>query len=94
LVIEIPGAGYKLLSIIMGQICAYVLTKPTTYYWDTCACHAVLNSLGGDILDLSTLEPLRYKPGHGTKECCNMGGMLAYRDTNIKDDILKIININ
>ena len=41
------GAGYKLLCVVMGVADAYVLSKSSTYKWDTCAPHAILNAIGG-----------------------------------------------
>ncbi|XP_066903739.1 inositol polyphosphate 1-phosphatase, partial [Halyomorpha halys] len=64
-IVEIAGAGFKLLNIILGQVCGYVLSKPTSYLWDICACHAVLESIGGGIIDFTNLNPIEYK---GKKE--------------------------
>ena len=47
------GAGYKILCVVDGQVGAYLLSKPSTFKWDTCAPHAILNSLGGGLIDLS-----------------------------------------
>lgn len=88
---EVPGAGYKLLSIITGEACGYVLSKPTTFLWDLCACHAILESIGGGILNFSTLEPIQYKGGKGVEECCNKGGILAYRNEKIKRDLIQTL---
>ena len=41
------GAGYKLLCVVTGLADAYVLSKSSTYKWDTCAPHAILNAIGG-----------------------------------------------
>ena len=45
------GAGYKLLCVALGLADVYILSKPSTHYWDTCAPHAILKSLGGGIID-------------------------------------------
>lgn len=91
--IELAGAGYKLLKIITGEVDAYVLTKPTTFWWDTCACQAILKSLGGDIISLATLRPIEYREGKGVKECCNDGGIIAYRSEEVKNDLIRILDL-
>uniref|UniRef100_A0A0A9WUI3 Inositol polyphosphate 1-phosphatase n=2 Tax=Lygus hesperus TaxID=30085 RepID=A0A0A9WUI3_LYGHE len=91
--IELAGAGYKLLKIITGEVCAYVLSKPTTFLWDTCACNAILEAQGGGIINYSTLEPLRYRAGQGVKECCNDGGIIAYRNDEIINHLIQILNL-
>lgn len=44
------GAGYKLLCVIDGFADAYILSKGSTYKWDTCAPHAILLSMNGSIV--------------------------------------------
>ncbi|CAH1239080.1 INPP1 [Branchiostoma lanceolatum] len=46
------GAGYKMLCVIDRLVDAYVLTKSSTYKWDTCGPHAILRALGGGMVDL------------------------------------------
>ncbi|XP_035687917.1 inositol polyphosphate 1-phosphatase-like [Branchiostoma floridae] len=46
------GAGYKMLCVIDRLVDAYLLTKSSTYKWDTCGPHAILRSLGGGMVDL------------------------------------------
>lgn len=91
-IIEIAGAGFKLLNIILGQVCAYILSKPTSYLWDICACHAVLESINGGIIDFNNLSPIKYK-GKEEINCCNGGGILAYRNTDIRDDIIETLKL-
>ncbi|KAM7359319.1 inositol polyphosphate 1-phosphatase-like isoform 2-T6 [Cochliomyia hominivorax] len=45
------GAGHKALKVITGEVDAYVLSKGSTFKWDTCAPQAILRSLNGDIID-------------------------------------------
>ena len=45
------GAGYKILCVIEGHVDAYILTKGSTFKWDTCGPQAILRSLGGGIVD-------------------------------------------
>ena len=41
-VVEAGGAGYKILSVVLGLADLYVTAKPSTYKWDSCAGHAIL----------------------------------------------------
>ncbi|KAK9504452.1 hypothetical protein O3M35_010778 [Rhynocoris fuscipes] len=92
-IIEIAGAGSKLLSIILGEVYAYVLSKPTTYMWDICAGHAILRSLGGDIIEYSSLKPIKYTGTVGIKDSCNSAGIIAFRDLSIKDNIIDVLGL-
>ncbi|ELT90747.1 hypothetical protein CAPTEDRAFT_155188 [Capitella teleta] len=48
---HVAGAGYKILSVIDGQAEAYLLTRGSTFKWDTCGPQALLMALGGGIVD-------------------------------------------
>ncbi|KAI5698089.1 hypothetical protein M8J75_001536 [Diaphorina citri] len=52
-VLPLPGAGYKILSVILNKCDVYLCSKPSTYVWDTLACQAILESmtLGGSIVE-------------------------------------------
>ena len=41
-VVKAGGAGYKILSVILGWADLYVTARPSTYKWDSCAGHAIL----------------------------------------------------
>lgn len=47
---EAAGAGYKMLTVIEGLADAYVLTKNSTFKWDTCGPQAILKSVGGGLI--------------------------------------------
>ena len=76
------GAGYKILKVIENDASIYFLSKNTTFKWDTCAGQAILNSIGGDVIDLQASirkkKPisLTYKDGD---DKCNQNGLIAYR---------------
>lgn len=76
------GAGYKILKVIENDASIYFLTKNSTFKWDTCAGQAILNSIGGDVIDLQASirkkKPisLTYKDGDDN---CNTNGLIAYR---------------
>lgn len=62
------GAGHKVLKVITNEADAYILSKGSTFRWDTCAPQAILRSLDGDILDyaasieLQKAMPIKYLP--------------------------------
>ncbi|XP_043267278.1 inositol polyphosphate 1-phosphatase [Venturia canescens] len=95
--VEIPGAGYKILSVAIGHAKAYVLSKSTTFRWDTCAPQALLRSLGGGIIDYSKFTNstdsedfhLRYS-GEDT-DFANRGGLVAYRDTETLESLRRVL---
>lgn len=76
------GAGYKILKVIENDASIYFLTKSTTFKWDTCGGQAILNSVGGDVIDLQASikkkKPisLTYKDD---EDMCNKNGLIAYR---------------
>ena len=81
-VIFSAGAGYKLLSLILGHADLLLVSKGSTYLWDTCAPNAILRSMGGNLINLKeTLETkrptdLQYQM---TAVKCNFGGILGFR---------------
>ncbi|XP_053595126.1 inositol polyphosphate 1-phosphatase-like [Microplitis demolitor] len=89
--IEVAGAGYKILTVAIGQADAYILSKKSTYKWDTCGPHAILRSLGGGIIDFKKFTvnnehgdtqndfQLIYNEGDESKHS-NIGGLIAYRN--------------
>ncbi|XP_032663609.1 inositol polyphosphate 1-phosphatase [Odontomachus brunneus] len=87
--IEATGAGYKILSVALGQAAAYILSKNSTYKWDTCGPQALLSSTGGGIIEFKEfiIRPnsenlsLNYLPV-GTN-FSNSRGLIAYRDPQI-----------
>lgn len=81
-----------ILFIIPGEAAGYILSKGTTFRWDTCAPHAILKAIGGEILDYTTRLPLTYNDPDNLEPqaYCNSGGIIAYGDYNVFED-LKII---
>ena len=106
-VVWAAGAGYKLLCVCDGLVDAYLLTKSSSYKWDTCGPQAILRALGGDVLTLrKSLQSsgLSQLEGHGLcyhqpdspmlsggQEWCNDGGILAYNSPEAALSILSAL---
>lgn len=86
------GAGHKALKVITGEVDAYVLSKGSTFKWDTCAPQAILRSLNGDIIDFknSIKEgkpiPLTYTKAEESVEKEEEGGEGVDEDLNKQKD--------
>ncbi|KAM4613571.1 inositol polyphosphate 1-phosphatase [Polymixia lowei] len=89
------GAGYKILCVIQGLADVYVLSEGSTFKWDSCAPHALLQALGGGVVDLTKClqsssgtkdhqaELTYHQPcteSQGADRWANQGGLLAYLD--------------
>ncbi|VEN57918.1 unnamed protein product [Callosobruchus maculatus] len=93
--VEASGAGYKIMTVILGLSDVYLLTKGTTYKWDTCAPHAILKSMGGDVLDfLDSVISEECSIDYSTKgPNCNTNGIIAYRDRETVEQVLEIMKM-
>lgn len=95
--IEASGAGYKILTVICGLADAYILSKSSTFKWDTCAPHAILRSLGGDIVIFEeavinrNLISVKYPCINEKTVNCNFGGIIVYRSQQILEEIVDIL---
>lgn len=94
-IIEASGAGYKILSVITGEANAYILSKDSTFKWDTCGPQAILRGLGGDIVSFKRctqgfIESVKYNDDVKS----NQGGIIAYRDKNELDKIIECLLLN
>lgn len=101
------GAGHKALKVISGEVDIYVLSKASTYKWDTCAPQAILRSLNGDIIEYQNsikegkAIPLKYVENESSPEeadgldwKCNQNGLIAVRDLKLIDSLLeKLSNV-
>ncbi|EFA12380.1 inositol polyphosphate 1-phosphatase [Tribolium castaneum] len=92
--IEASGAGYKILTVITGQADAYILTKDTTFKWDTCGPHAILRAQGGDIVVFrDALNGVKTTVTYTEEKLCNSGGIIAYRSVEVLNDLIKILRL-
>nr|WP_298415608.1 3'(2'),5'-bisphosphate nucleotidase CysQ [uncultured Halomonas sp.] len=71
------GSSLKLCLVAEGAADLYPRLAPTCE-WDTAAAHAVVLAAGGDVLDVSTLNPLRYNQ----KESLNNPFFIVCRGTD------------
>lgn len=76
------GAGYKIMKVICGDADLFLLSKNTTFKWDTCGPHAILNAIDGglfkieDIIESNNIIEVDYSD---ERENANEGGLLALR---------------
>lgn len=76
------GAGYKIMKVICGDADLFLLSKNTTFKWDTCGPHAILNAIDGglfkieDIIESNNIIEVDY---NDERENANEGGLLALR---------------
>ncbi|GJQ74680.1 hypothetical protein Trydic_g21532 [Trypoxylus dichotomus] len=109
--VEAAGAGYKMLTVIEGLADAYILTKNSTFKWDSCGPQAILKCFGGGLIVYEAavkgnLIEVDYNNGeqadvddndedtkNATKieKFCNRGGIIAYNNVNVLNDILKAL---
>uniref|UniRef100_A0A2M4AJ73 Putative bisphosphate 3'-nucleotidase bpnt1/inositol polyphosphate 1-phosphatase n=1 Tax=Anopheles triannulatus TaxID=58253 RepID=A0A2M4AJ73_9DIPT len=92
-VIFSAGAGYKILKIATGEAELFLLSKGTTYKWDTCAPQAILRSMNGDLFNLQdTLINKSVKKISYTdrKTIRNLGGIIAYQNIDKLREFLKL----
>lgn len=76
------GAGYKIMKVICGDADLFLLSKNTTFKWDTCGPHAILNAIDGglfkieDIIESNNIIEIDYSD---ERDNANEGGLLALR---------------
>ncbi len=84
---------------MLGTVDAYVLSQGTTYFWDTCACQAILKGIGGNIWNYENamrgqLVEIIYHEKKGfsdIKPYCNQFGIVACRNHNIARRIIEVL---
>lgn len=78
-----------------GQAAGYILSKGTTFRWDTCGPHAVLKGKGGNIINAITKQPLTYNDpdGLGTQAYCNSDGFFAYGREEVYQQLCDVLEI-
>ncbi|XP_076244306.1 inositol polyphosphate 1-phosphatase [Calliopsis andreniformis] len=95
--VEATGAGYKILSVALGQADAYILSKGSTYKWDTCGPQALLRSLDGGVIEfqsfISTSDSnyLDIKYISITGNFSNSNGLIAYRNFETLETLKSIL---
>lgn len=81
-VVYSAGAGYKIMKVICGDADLFLLSKNTTFKWDTCGPHAILNAIDGglfkieDIIESNNIIEVDYTD---ERDNVNEGGLLALR---------------
>ncbi|XP_011784844.1 PREDICTED: 3'(2'),5'-bisphosphate nucleotidase 1 isoform X2 [Colobus angolensis palliatus] len=51
-VLQVGGAGNKIIQLIEGKASAYVFASPGCKKWDTCAPEVILHAVGGKLTDI------------------------------------------
>ena len=51
-ILKVGGAGYKVIMLLEGRADAYVFASAGCKRWDTCACEALLEAVGGTLTDI------------------------------------------
>ncbi|XP_028175753.1 inositol polyphosphate 1-phosphatase isoform X1 [Ostrinia furnacalis] len=94
---DAAGAGNKLLGVALGDAIAYILSKSTTFLWDTCGPHAILKARGGDVISFDTHASIQYNVPNSSdpQQFCNAGGIIAYGDSDqcVNSNLRDIKNI-
>ncbi|KAM3967361.1 inositol polyphosphate 1-phosphatase [Aphomia sociella] len=90
---SVPGAGHKLLKVALGEAGIYVVSKGTTFRWDTCGPHAIIRAMGGDIVSYNTHAPITYNDPEDadTQQYSNSEGIIAYTDPKIYENIKSVL---
>lgn len=76
------GTGHKISKVINGDADLYLLSRSTTFKWDTCGPHAILNAIDGglfkieDIIESGSVIEVDYSDERSN---LNEGGLLALR---------------
>ncbi|XP_036322736.1 inositol polyphosphate 1-phosphatase [Rhagoletis pomonella] len=90
------GAGHKAVKVITWEVDLYLLSKGSTFKWDTCAPQAILRSLGGNIFSyrasINECKPIALSYLEEGEEIenlkCNKDGLIAVRDVSLIDELL------
>lgn len=79
--------------LFSGEAAAYIVSKGTTFRWDTCAPHAIICAKGGDILSYTTYIPVTYNDPMNidTQQYANVEGIIAYTKPEVLDEIKNIL---
>lgn len=93
---DVTGVGNKLLCVAVGVAHAYYFSphssphskSHSTYKWDTCAVHAILRSLGGEIVDSVQFCPIAYQDPEASK---NDKGILACRSAGALTELKEML---
>lgn len=96
-IVEAAGAGYKILSVALGQVDAYILSKGSTYKWDTCGPQALLRSLNGGIIEFQSFinnpdsDYMDVKYLSTSTNFSNSSGLVAYRNLETLQTLKSIL---
>ncbi|XP_044742763.1 inositol polyphosphate 1-phosphatase [Chrysoperla carnea] len=101
--LKTAGAGYKILTVVCGLVDAYVISLDTIFNWDTCAPHAILQALGGNIIEFESMvinknkNILKYNENFDTKTkdiqvWKHSLGVIAYRNNDVLEKLINVLS--
>lgn len=75
----------SIFHLFAGEAAAYIVSKATTFRWDTCGPHAILKAMGGNLRSYISHIPLSYNDPENvdTQLYCNSEGIIAYTDQEV-----------
>lgn len=85
-ILKAGGAGYKVLLLLEGTADAYVFASPGCKRWDTCACEALLEAVGGTLTDICG-EHIEYD-GQADSYVCKTGVLGSLKDHSFYVDMI------
>lgn len=85
-ILKAGGAGYKVLLLLEGTADAYVFASPGCKRWDTCACEAILEAVGGTLTDVCG-EHIEYD-GHADSYVNKTGVLGSLKDHGFYVDMI------
>ena len=85
-ILKAGGAGYKVMLLLEGTADAYVYASPGCKRWDTCACEALLEAVGGTLTDICG-EHIEYD-GQADSYVNNTGVLGSLKDHSFNVDLI------
>jgi 3'(2'), 5'-bisphosphate nucleotidase len=83
--VKFGGTGLKCTYVALGNHTAYIYPTPNTKKWDSCAPEALLNSVGGVLLDMYGNNYLY----HPDVEHVNQTGLLVTKKMELVDLVVR-----
>ncbi|XP_026477980.1 inositol polyphosphate 1-phosphatase-like [Ctenocephalides felis] len=96
--VPLAGAGYKILNVIIDNCDCFILSRGSTYKWDTCGPHAILRAMGGGIIQFAPTVSQSMDSEIPNDLCItynkenkNSNGLIAYKDPRKLQELLTML---